>query len=250
MFKSNKGCKRSTSCEDKKFQAGNYHQGKPNFQSQQQGQFPQYSQGKYNATSNFQGGSSSYNLNFKHHENFSYANQKVADQFLPGFNPGAKPPNNEERPSQDEVMEATFKKMDEFMKGTSGQIKNLEQQIGTQIKNLEHQMGQLASTVGEQHQKGKFPSTTETNPREHCKAIKLRSGTRYDGPSKPPDEEEMVQEEKEEVNEDLIEEEEEEEELELAKEDEEDKGMGTEREKKKEQEKMKEKVEKEVRVPK
>ncbi|KAL8457337.1 hypothetical protein ACS0TY_035259 [Phlomoides rotata] len=47
---------------------------------------------------------SSYNQNFKHHENFSYANQKAAVQFPPGFNPGAKPPNNEGRPSQDEVM--------------------------------------------------------------------------------------------------------------------------------------------------
>ncbi|KAL8513652.1 hypothetical protein ACS0TY_012949 [Phlomoides rotata] len=88
-----------------------------------------------------------------------------------------------------------------------------------------------------QHQKGKFPSTTETNPREHCKAIKLRSGTRYDGPSNPLDEEEVVQKEQEEGNEDSIGEEE----LELAKEDEEDKSMGTEREKKKEQEEMKRK---------
>ncbi|KAL8481904.1 hypothetical protein ACS0TY_028155 [Phlomoides rotata] len=102
------------------FQGGNYHQGKHNFQSQQQGQFPQYSQGKYNVISNFQGGSSSYNPNFKHHENFSYANQKAAVQFSPGFNPGAKPPNNEGKPSQDEVMEAMFKKIDEFMKSTSG----------------------------------------------------------------------------------------------------------------------------------
>ncbi|KAL8512886.1 hypothetical protein ACS0TY_019147 [Phlomoides rotata] len=139
-------------------------------------------------------------------------------------------------------MEAMFKKMDEFMKNTSGQIKTLEHQMGTQIKTLEYQMGQLASTMGEQHQKGKFPSTTEMNPREHCKAIKLRSGTRYDGPSKPLDEEERGKEEKEEVNEDQIEEEE----LELAKEDEEDKGMGTKREKKNEQEKMKGKVEEEV----
>ncbi|KAL8504211.1 hypothetical protein ACS0TY_022808 [Phlomoides rotata] len=200
------------------FQGGNYNQGKPNFQGQQQGQFSQYSQGRYNATSNFQGGSS-YNPNYKHHENFSYANQKAAVQFPPGFNPGAKLPNNEGRPSQDDAMEAMFKKMEEFMKGTSNQI-----------KTLEHQMGQLASTVGEQHQKGKFPSTTETNPREHCKAIKLRSGTRYDGPSNPLDEEDVVQEEKEDGNEDSIEEEEE---LELAKEDEEDKSMGTEREKKK-----------------
>ncbi|KAL8522056.1 hypothetical protein ACS0TY_012272 [Phlomoides rotata] len=205
------------------YQGGNYHQGKPNFQSQPQGQFPQNSQGRYNATSNFQDGSSSYNPNFKHHENFSYANQKAAVQFPPGFNPGAKLANNEGRPSQNDAMEAMLKKMEEFVKGTSGQIKSLEQQMGTQIKTLEHQMGQLASTVGEHHQKGKFPSTTETNPMEHCKAIKLRSGTRYDGPSKPLDEEEMGQEEKEEVNEDPIEEEE----LELAKEDEEDKGMGT-----------------------
>ncbi|KAL8463754.1 hypothetical protein ACS0TY_033634 [Phlomoides rotata] len=191
------------------FQGGNYHQGKPNFQSQQQGQIPQYSQGKYNATSNFQGGSSSYNPNFKHHENFSYGNLKAAVQFPPGFNPGAKLPNNEGRPSPNDLLELMFEKMKE--------------------------------------KDGKFPSTTETNPREHCKAIKLRSGTRYDGPSNPLDEEEVVQEEKEEVKEDPIEEEEE---LELAKEDEEDKGMGTEREKKKEQEKMKEKVEEEVRVPK
>ncbi|KAL8501931.1 hypothetical protein ACS0TY_021163 [Phlomoides rotata] len=208
------------------FQGGNYHQGKQNFQSQPQGQFPQNSQGRYNATSNLQGGSSSYNPNFKNHENFSYANQRAAVQFPPGFNPGAKLPINEGRPSQDEVMEAMFKKMEEFMKGTSNQI-----------KTLEHQVGQLASAMGQQHQKGKFPSTTETNPIEHCKAIKLRSGTSYDGPSKPLDEEETGQEEQEEGNEDSIEKEE----LELAKEDEEDKSMGTEREKKKEQEEMKRK---------
>ncbi|KAL8471087.1 hypothetical protein ACS0TY_033599 [Phlomoides rotata] len=68
-------------------------------------------------------------------------------------------------------MEAMFKKMEKFMKNTSGQI-----------KTLEHQVGQLASTVGQQHQKGKFPSTTETNPIEHCKAIQLRSGTSYEVP--------------------------------------------------------------------
>ncbi|KAL8551468.1 hypothetical protein ACS0TY_000535 [Phlomoides rotata] len=88
-------------------------------------------------------------------------------------------------------------------------------------------MGQLASTVGEQHQKGKFPSTTEMNPREHCKSIKLRSGTSYEGPSKPFDEEEKGEEEEEVPK--------------LAKEDEEDKGMGTERERNKEQEEMDEK---------
>ncbi|KAL8521090.1 hypothetical protein ACS0TY_011584 [Phlomoides rotata] len=33
--------------------------------------------------------------------------------------------------------------------------------------------------------KGKFPSTTELNPKEHCKAMKLRSGMSYQGPSIP-----------------------------------------------------------------
>ncbi|KAL8469602.1 hypothetical protein ACS0TY_032449 [Phlomoides rotata] len=162
------------------FQGGNYHQGKPNFQ-----------------------GGSSYNPNFKHHENFSYANQKAAVQFPPGFNPGAKLPNNEGRPLSDELLELMFEKMkekdvkmDEFIKATNNQI-----------KTLEHQMGQMASNFGQQHQKGKFPSSTETNPKEHCKAIELRSGTKYDGPSNPLDEEEMVQEEKEDGNEDSIEEE-------------------------------------------
>ncbi|KAL8479086.1 hypothetical protein ACS0TY_030833 [Phlomoides rotata] len=143
-------------------QGGNYHQGKPHYQNQpqgqfQQGSFPQNSQGRYNANPNFQGGnSSSFTPNFKNHENFSYANQKAAVQFPPGFNPGAKPLNNEGRPSQDEVMEVMFKKMDEFMKSTSSQIKTMEQQMGSQIKTLEHQMGQMASSLGQQHQKESF----------------------------------------------------------------------------------------------
>ncbi|KAL8487701.1 hypothetical protein ACS0TY_024142 [Phlomoides rotata] len=76
------------------YQGGNYHQGKPNFQNQPQG------------------------------------NQKAAVQFPPGFNPGAKLPNNEGRPSQDDAMETMFKKMEEFTKWTSTQIKTLEHQMG------------------------------------------------------------------------------------------------------------------------
>ena len=43
------------------------------------------------------------------------------------------------------------------------------------IKSLEVQVGQLASELKNQ-QKGKFPSDTEQNPRDHCKDITLRSG--------------------------------------------------------------------------
>ncbi|KAK6115482.1 hypothetical protein DH2020_007751 [Rehmannia glutinosa] len=46
-------------------------------------------------------------------------------------------------------------------------------------------MGQLATAISSQQKKENFPSNTEVNPREHCKAIKLRSGTEYDGPEMP-----------------------------------------------------------------
>ncbi|KAL8556668.1 hypothetical protein ACS0TY_004205 [Phlomoides rotata] len=70
-------------------------------------------------------------------------------------------------------------------------------------------MGQLASNFGQQHQKGTFSSTTKMNHKEHCKAIKLRSGTSYEGSSMPSehDEKEKSEAEKEEGKEDSIEEE-------------------------------------------
>ena len=41
------------------------------------------------------------------------------------------------------------------------------------MKNLEVQIGQLDTTINAQ-QKGTFPSNTEVNPKEQCKAIILR----------------------------------------------------------------------------
>ena len=42
------------------------------------------------------------------------------------------------------------------------------------MKSLETQVGQLANELKNQH-KGKFPNDTEQNPKDHCKAITLRS---------------------------------------------------------------------------
>ncbi|XP_022897613.1 uncharacterized protein LOC111411302 [Olea europaea var. sylvestris] len=47
--------------------------------------------------------------------------------------------------------------------------------MGATMKNLEVQIGQLATLIKSQ-QKGKFPSDTEVNPKEHCKVVVLRSG--------------------------------------------------------------------------
>ncbi|KAF1883310.1 hypothetical protein Lal_00038436, partial [Lupinus albus] len=44
-------------------------------------------------------------------------------------------------------------------------------------KNLETQVGQLAKQMAEQHADSKqFSANTQTNPKEHCKAITTRSG--------------------------------------------------------------------------
>ncbi|KAL8475182.1 hypothetical protein ACS0TY_030819 [Phlomoides rotata] len=70
-------------------------------------------------------------------------------------------------------------KVSEYMKSNSNQMKNME----AQQKAMDFQLGQLATTVGNMQNKGKFPSTTEPNPKEYCKAIELRSGTKTKGPN-------------------------------------------------------------------
>ncbi|XP_058766606.1 uncharacterized protein LOC131640210 [Vicia villosa] len=49
------------------------------------------------------------------------------------------------------------------------------------IKNLETQVGQLAKQLSEQQPGSSFPASTQTNPREHCKAIVTRSGKEING---------------------------------------------------------------------
>ena len=50
----------------------------------------------------------------------------------------------------------------------------------TSLHNLENQVGQIAKSLLERPQ-GSLPSNTETNPREHVKAITLRSGREVKG---------------------------------------------------------------------
>ncbi|XP_057770694.1 uncharacterized protein LOC130990481 [Salvia miltiorrhiza] len=60
--------------------------------------------------------------------------------------------------------------------------------VGTQMKMFETQLGQLANAFTNLHQQGQFSSNTTVNPKEHCKAINLRSGTTYEVPKMPEDE--------------------------------------------------------------
>ncbi|KAL8460766.1 hypothetical protein ACS0TY_032323 [Phlomoides rotata] len=106
-------------------------------------------------------------------------------------------------------------------KGLETQFAQLSQQvtqISQQQRTTDFQLGQLATTVGNMQNKGKFPSTTEPNPKEYCNAIKLRSGISYQEPSIPKEHD--GEEEK-----DKIEDIDDDEEIEPCKEDEEEKGL-------------------------
>ncbi|KAL8542192.1 hypothetical protein ACS0TY_003162 [Phlomoides rotata] len=121
-------------------------------------------------------------------------------------------------------------KVDEYMKFNSNQIKNMEAQVtqmSQQQRATNFQLGQLATMVGSMQNKGKFPSTTEPNPKEHCKAIKLRSGTKYQRPQLPSEDdvEEKTAEVEQEKVKDEVGEIEEDEEIEPNQEDEEEKGL-------------------------
>ncbi|XP_057811356.1 uncharacterized protein LOC131025573 [Salvia miltiorrhiza] len=78
-----------------------------------------------------------------------------------------------------------------FMTTTQAHMTRTDEKLeaqAKQLKMLEIQVGQIAESINNQHQQGQFPSNTIVNPKEHCKAIALRSGTTYEEP-KMPDEE-------------------------------------------------------------
>ncbi|XP_042005848.1 uncharacterized protein LOC121754577 [Salvia splendens] len=76
--------------------------------------------------------------------------------------------------------------------------------MATHLKNVDIQISQISRTVSANTQPGKFPSNTIINPND-CKAIHLRSGTSYEGPPMPSENEDRVAEKRAEEKE-LVEE--------------------------------------------
>ncbi|OIT29995.1 hypothetical protein A4A49_62010, partial [Nicotiana attenuata] len=81
-----------------------------------------------------------------------------------------QPPQRAHQQSLEDIMYKFIKATDEKVESQS-----------SAIKNLEIQMSQLATLMSEQI-KGALPSNTEKNPKEHLKAISLRSGKTLDDP--------------------------------------------------------------------
>ncbi|KAL8518654.1 hypothetical protein ACS0TY_009846 [Phlomoides rotata] len=150
---------------------------------------PQMEDVNYMGRQNWQEVVGSYGQGTQYQPQGTYQSQGQYHSQGPSYNQGQGKFQN---PSQQFLGKATnedalaliLRKMDgieENGKAMAQHYKNLE----AQQKTMEFQIGQLATTVGHMQNKGKFPSTTEPNPKEHCKAIELRSGTRYQGPPIP-----------------------------------------------------------------
>ncbi|XP_047965001.1 uncharacterized protein LOC125209447 [Salvia hispanica] len=151
----------------------------------------------YNYRPNNGGGN--YRPSFNTHPNLSYGNPNNAIQ-PSGVN---NSPSTSKSSSDvtNELLKALMEKTDGIMEHSTKRIDKVETavvEVATRMGALEHQMSQIAQTVGQLHQPGQFPSNTIPNPKE-CKAINLRSGTSYEGPSMPEKEAIVQPEEEEEI---------------------------------------------------
>ena len=86
-----------------------------------------------------------------------------------------KPPSvfqsQEKKSNLEEVFTQFIQKTNDFIDDTKANFSNQN----ASIHNLEHQVGKISKLLTERTQ-GALPSISETNPKEHVKAITLRSG--------------------------------------------------------------------------
>ncbi|XP_019198704.1 PREDICTED: uncharacterized protein LOC109192492 [Ipomoea nil] len=140
--------------------------------------------------------SNTYNPGWRNHPNFSWRDQGNArpmgppgfqqqgpsgfqhQQYRPSQQPPATQqsqlPAQEKKPQLEEMFMQYMASQDTMMKKMDAKIDKFAQSSQASIHNLEVQVGQLAKLVAEKD-RGKFPSTTEINPREGAMAVTLRS---------------------------------------------------------------------------
>ena len=116
-------------------------------------------QRQYNSNSNY------FNQGWRNHPNFSWSNNAHVQKPPSGFQ------SQENKPNLEEVFTQFMQKTNDFIDDTKANFRNQ----GASIRNLEHQMGEISKLLTERTQ-WTLPSISETNPKEHVKAITLRSG--------------------------------------------------------------------------
>ncbi|XP_022868727.1 uncharacterized protein LOC111388274 [Olea europaea var. sylvestris] len=137
----------------------------------------------YNQRGSYQ--ANHYHPGLRNHENLSYGNNRNTLQPPPGFNTQ----NSDGKPPLEDILGTFISETRSRFNKDKSRLDNIETHVsnmGATMKNLEVQIGQLATSMKSQQQ-GKFPSDTEVNPKEHCKAVILRNGKQV-GESEPTEE--------------------------------------------------------------
>ncbi|XP_050217767.1 uncharacterized protein LOC126668621 [Mercurialis annua] len=147
----------------------------------------------FNEQVNFVGGqrqgndpyAATYNPGWRNHPNFSWKDNgsNANNQAGPSFQGGQRPPHPPgfQQREQGESLHSKFDKMMEMMMKKDAETQQTFKNHAATIHNLEVQNQQMAKALQSRSQGG-LPSTTEENPREHLKAIELRSGKALDDP--------------------------------------------------------------------
>ncbi|XP_042016340.1 uncharacterized protein LOC121764371 [Salvia splendens] len=147
-----------------------------------------------------QGGGNYNHYGNKVHPNLSYGNPNNALQPPPGFQVSNGQIIEPRKDELKDVLMAFMKQTGECMKDSNKRLVQVEANVNDlniHMKSIDNQMSQISQAVGIQHQPGQFPSQTIVNPKDckDCKAINLRSGKSYDGPTLPAEKEKISQEE-------------------------------------------------------
>ena len=152
------------------------------YQPRQQQQQP-YQPHPQNQQQHFQG-----NQGFQPRSNY-YHNQGYGG----GSSSRQNPPQNPYQPQQPQTVTTKLEEtLTQFMQMSMANQKSND----AAIKNLETQVGQLAKQLAEQQPGPSFSANTQTNPKEHCKAITTRSGRELISESEKRDESERREDEK------------------------------------------------------
>ncbi|XP_050210128.1 uncharacterized protein LOC126660605 [Mercurialis annua] len=139
--------------------------------------------------------SNTYNPGWQNHPNFLWRDSNnVKLQGPSEFHqnrPAPPPPLQEKKPSLEEMMIQFMANQNGHNNKMEERISLIEQSFQSFIHNVELQLGKLANKVAER-EKGKFPSHTETNPKERAVAISLAGENEVDEASKEKKADESV----------------------------------------------------------
>ncbi|KAG8474732.1 hypothetical protein CXB51_031458 [Gossypium anomalum] len=114
--------------------------------------------------------SNTYNVGWRNHPNFSWGGQgNQRPQNPPVFQ---QPPyQQEKKPNLEEILSKFIMVSETSFQNTEMALKNQQ----ASLQGLETQIGQLSELIFERPLEG-LPSNTKPNPKEHMKAVTLRSG--------------------------------------------------------------------------